>query len=375
MTVRHSENDGKEPAVELRSDRPYFSILVPVYNTEPYLEECIRSVLDQPFRDYELILTDDGSTDGSPALLDAFAGTDPRIRVFHKENGGLLHTRRFEIAKAEGSHVIFLDSDDRLAPGALEILHEAFESSGCDGVFYGSLRFCEDRILDEDKLCDAPRIIRDKRELYRTCFLCDTYNTIWRKAVRTEVFDGRSYDRYYHIQAGEDLLQTVEILENCSSVLLIPNILYQYRVNPTSITRVRKTESYSLEMVLPSLITDFLREQNVFTDGDFRDLRNYFTKAMLDKIITVCRFSPDDGERDNCLRVIRNCGYYTENIRDAVFTRNDLGAGLLLLNAFRKGRFSFTSFLVRIYDAAVIPAKIFLKKIRNASGGAADREQ
>ena len=361
--------------MEQRSTRPYFSILVPVYNTEAYLAECVHSVLSQPFTDYELILTDDGSTDGSPALLDALAGTDPRIRVFHKENGGLLHTRRFEIAKAEGSHIIFLDSDDRLAPHALEILHEAFETSGCDGVFYGSLLFCGDRTLEEDRLCSAPRVIRDKRELYRTCFLCDSYNSICRKAVRAEVFDGRSYDRYYHIQAGEDLLQTVEILQNCSSVLILPDILYQYRSNPASITKVRKMEPYSLEMVLPSLITDFLRKENVFTDGDFRDLRNYFTKAMLDKIITVCRFSPDASVRNSSLGVIRNCGYYTENIRDAVFTGKDLGAGLLLLNAFRKGRFPLTSCLVKIYDAAVIPAKKFLKKIRNASGGTAENEQ
>ena len=362
----------RKPAVEERSVRPYFSILVPVYNTESYLEECIRSVLSQSFGDYELILTDDGSTDGSGALLDACAGTDPRIRVFHKENRGLLHTRRFEIARAEGSHIVFLDSDDRFAPDILKILHDAFESSGCDGVFYGSLRFCDGRILDEDRLCSEPKIIRDKRELYRTCFLCDTYNTIWRKAVRAEVFDGRSYEAYYNIQSGEDLLQTVEILENCSSVLLLPDILYHYRFNPASLTQVKKTESYSLAMVLPSLITDFLKDQNVFTDGDFRDLRNYFTKAMLDKIITVCRYSGSAGSRDSSLSVIRNCRYYTENIRDAVFSKKDLGSGILLLNAFKKGRFAAVARLVRLYDRIVIPAKKLLKRIRQTSGGGAD---
>lgn len=354
--------------MEKRSVRPYFSILVPVYNTEAYLEECIRSVLSQSFGDYELILTDDGSTDGSPAMLDAYAGTDPRIRVFHKENGGLLHTRRFEISKAGGSHIIFLDSDDRVAPGMLQILHDSFESSGCDGIFYGSLRFCGDRILDEDKLCGKPKVIRDKRELYRTCFLDDTYYTIWRKAVRREVFDGRTYERYYHIQSGEDLLQTVEILQNCSSVLLIPDILYHYRVNPTGITRVMKTEPYSLEMFLPSLITDFLKEQNVFTEKDFLDLRNYFTKAMLDKIITVCRFSESREARDRSLRTIRNCRYYTENIRDAVFTRKDLGSGFRLLNAFREGRFGAAARYVRVYDLTVIPAKKIVKRLWKTAG-------
>ncbi|MBR0443781.1 MAG: glycosyltransferase family 2 protein [Clostridia bacterium] len=355
--------------MEQRSARPYFSILVPVYNTEAYLEECVHSVLSQPFRDFELILTDDGSTDGSPAMLDAFAETDRRIRVFHKENRGLLHTRRFEIANAEGSHIVFLDSDDRLAPHALEILHKSFETTGCDGVFFGCLLFCGDRMLEEDRLCSTPRVISDRRELYRTCFLCDSYNSICRKAVRAEVFDGRPYDRYYHIQAGEDLLQTVEILENCASVLLLPDILYQYRVNPASITRVRKFEPYSLEMVLPSLITDFLKEQNVFTDEDFLDLRNYFTKSMLDKIITVCRYSRNAGMRNSCLDTIWNCRYYTENIRGGVFSKEDLGTGLLLLNAFRKRRFALAACLVRIYDLTVIPARKLLRWIRRIVGG------
>ena len=360
--------------MEKRSVRPYFSILVPVYNTESYLEECIRSVLDQSFGDYELILTDDGSTDGSAALLDAFAMADPRIRVFHKENRGLLHTRRFEIMKAAGSYIIFLDSDDRIAPGTLQILHDAFESSGCDGVFYGCLRFCGDRILDEDRLCTVPRVIRDKRELYRTCFLCDSYNSLCRKAVRAEVFDGRPYDQYYHIQSGEDLLQTIEILQNCSSVLLIPDILYHYRFNPASITQVSKMEPYSLELFLSSMITDFLKEQNVFTEKDFLNLRNYFTKSMLDKIITVCRFSESREARNRSLRTIRNSRYYSENIRDAAFSKEDLGSGLYLLNAFRKGRFSAVARFVRIYDLIVIPAKKLIKRTRKALGGASVHE-
>ena len=91
---------------------PRFSIIVPVYNVLPYLSECINSVLQQSYHDFELILVNDGSTDSSGAVCDAFALQDERIKVIHKANGGLSDARNAGIARASGEYVLFLDSDD-----------------------------------------------------------------------------------------------------------------------------------------------------------------------------------------------------------------------------------------------------------------------
>jgi len=92
-----------------------FSIIVPVYKTEKYINDCVQSVLSQSFSDYECILVDDGSPDSCPSLCDDFCKNDKRIKVIHKENGGLSDARNTGILQAIGEYVIFLDSDDKLA--------------------------------------------------------------------------------------------------------------------------------------------------------------------------------------------------------------------------------------------------------------------
>ena len=101
---------------------PAISVIVPVYNTEPYLARCVDSILDQSFSDFELLLVDDGSTDGSSAICDACAQKDKRVRVFHKENDGVSSARNLGIDNAQGEWLYFVDSDDELLPDGLRTL-------------------------------------------------------------------------------------------------------------------------------------------------------------------------------------------------------------------------------------------------------------
>lgn len=101
---------------------PAISVIVPVYNTEPYLARCVDSILDQSFSDFELLLVDDGSTDGSSAICDACAQKDKRVRVYHKENDGVSSARNLGIDNAQGEWLYFVDSDDELLPNGLRTL-------------------------------------------------------------------------------------------------------------------------------------------------------------------------------------------------------------------------------------------------------------
>ena len=101
-------------------NRPEISVIVPVYRVEKYLNDCIDSILAQTFTDFELILVDDGSPDGCPALCDAAAAKDSRIRVIHQKNRGLSGARNAGLDAAEGEWIAFVDSDDMLLPQALE---------------------------------------------------------------------------------------------------------------------------------------------------------------------------------------------------------------------------------------------------------------
>ena len=115
---------------------PAISVIVPVYKVERYLGACVSSVLAQTFEDFEVILVDDGSPDGCPALCDAWAQKDPRVRVIHRENGGLSAARNTGIEAAKGRFLTFLDSDDRLEPDTLRRAYDAQRQHDADLVIF-----------------------------------------------------------------------------------------------------------------------------------------------------------------------------------------------------------------------------------------------
>lgn len=106
--------------------RPIISIIVPVYNTEKYLDKCIQSVLAQTYTNWELLLIDDGSTDSSGAICDKYAAEDNRIRVFHKENGGVSSARNLGLDNAQGEWISFVDADDWIENS---MLHDAYQKA------------------------------------------------------------------------------------------------------------------------------------------------------------------------------------------------------------------------------------------------------
>lgn len=108
----------------MHSATPEISIIVPVYNAGRYLHECVESIIAQTFTDWELLLVDDGSTDGSHAICDDYAVSDSRIRAIHQPNGGVSAARNSGLDKASGQRIAFIDADDRVEPNYLEALHK-----------------------------------------------------------------------------------------------------------------------------------------------------------------------------------------------------------------------------------------------------------
>ena len=116
-----------------------FSIITPVYKVEKYLDECVKSVLNQTFTEFELILIDDGSTDNCPAMCDNYVENDARVKVIHKKNEGVSIARRIGVETAVGDYLIFVDSDDYLFPDALHKIKNAIAEYTPDIVAYSLL--------------------------------------------------------------------------------------------------------------------------------------------------------------------------------------------------------------------------------------------
>ena len=127
---------------------PEISVIVPVYNVEKYLRECLDSVLKQTFSDFEVICVNDGSTDGSPAILAEYAAKDLRIKTVTQENSGLSDARNTGMALAQGKYLYFLDSDDWIEPDTLEICRDTAEKNQLDELIFNRIEFYENEDME-----------------------------------------------------------------------------------------------------------------------------------------------------------------------------------------------------------------------------------
>lgn len=228
----------------------FFSVLIPVYNTSDYLRECVESVLGQNFCDYEIILLDDGSTDESPEMCDEFAAQYPQIRVVHKENEGLMMTRRRGFKEAKGDFFICLDSDDKLLDrNAFEDIHRLIVKENCDMVMYDYMYGASPNKPERHiRLFDnAPNnsVLDDKNYLYH-CYLSGRINAMWIKAMSRNIVD---IDVDYSVWKsdicrGEDKFQSFPILTAAKRIGYIARPLYYYRWTSGSISNNPKLKYY-----------------------------------------------------------------------------------------------------------------------------------
>ena len=202
------------------------SIIMPVYNTGGYLEPTVNSVLAQTYRNFELILVDDGSTDGSGEVCDRLAAEDSRIRVIHKENGGVASARNVGLAAAQGEYIGWVDSDDLISPIMFEVMIGLAEKHGADIVQCSHVRSVEElvmqlpqNVLDVEILDGVGSLKRIYRSHYTNALSLCT------KLIRTKVMDGL---RFTEGTAFEDDEIVPRILERGKKNVFFEEPLYCY---------------------------------------------------------------------------------------------------------------------------------------------------
>lgn len=233
-----------------------FSVCIPVYNTSKFLDECLRSVLCQTEKDYEIVLVNDGSTDESGMLCDHYAEQYPNIRVIHKQNEGLLMTRRCGFAEAVGDYLICLDSDDAFNDqDALKKIRHMIDDKHADLVLYEYVYASELNSQKPDRkisLFDYPDGYvfqgEAKQELYLKLLLDKFLNPVVIKAVSRRIVDlDVDYSQWKNSMVNsqaEDLFQSLPILDAAQRVAYLKEPLYFYRWNPASISRNIRPEYY-----------------------------------------------------------------------------------------------------------------------------------
>lgn len=216
-----------------------FSVLIPMYNAEKYIYECIKSVIEQTYYDFELIIIDDGSTDNSIDIVKKCATSDSRITYFQQSNIGLFRTRQNAVHQAKGEFIVFIDADDYWESNMLTTLSNIIEKEHSDVVIYSYRDIFQDGKINIPKPAfDAPiTFSNDKKDLYDIILNGSSINTIWSKTFRKELFDIEKFASMHNIRMGEDLVYTLEIIKRSRCITYIPDILYNYRILKTSMTR------------------------------------------------------------------------------------------------------------------------------------------
>lgn len=307
------------------------SVIVPVYRVERYLDRCVESIVSQTYRDLEILLVDDGSPDRCGEMCDAWAKRDARIRVIHKQNGGLSDARNAGIDAAEGELLSFIDSDDYIEPDMLENLCRALNEQAAQVAVCNFVAAYPDgnRPEKDGASFDKPQF-REEQTLSSREYLLQARGDLravsvvaWNKLYRRELF---ARLRYPKGRLHEDEFVFHHLFYPCDRIVCIPENGYHYLQRPDSIINGEK------QLLL--------------------------RKDMLDALLDRARYFCDCGDRELALRCDDNLLVKLKKARQA-FSRTELriqrrGFARLALRLFRKGWISFRTLCKRLVRGVIL---------------------
>ena len=285
-------------------DNELISIIVPVYKVEKYLEKCVKSILKQTYTNLEVILVDDGSPDICGQLCDELAKTDDRIKVFHKENGGLSDARNYGVERANGEYIGFVDSDDYIHECMYEELYKAIKKSGTSIVECGVTRVYKNTLRSHYEGEDYFLVL--DREGYLKEYLENKrlYGSAWCKLIHKDLAKKIKFPTG---KIYEDAFYTLELLKTVDKYTLISGNYYYYYIRENSITTrpfsskdmdyieiMNQIEDYTLsnfpifkEQLLVRLVFAYISIFNQLLEADgYKNKKEY--KVLKNKLKNSC---------------------------------------------------------------------------------------
>lgn len=289
---------------------PLISVIVPVYKVEKYINKCIKSIVEQTYKNIEIILVDDGSPDECPNICDSWALKDNRIKVIHKENGGLSDARNVGLLKATGQFISFVDSDDWIDMHFLEILYSTMIKTGSDIVECGVSKIWSSKEFNEKKsnidYMNFSKIIKNRNDAVYELITDGLFHQhVWNKLYKIKIIDNFLFkkDKY-----NEDEFWTYHIFSNAKKVTYIDLNMYYYYQRSDSIMG----ECFSKKRLD---VLDAKHERQSYMESNFPDLaitskKNYFWTCVYLQQLSL-KYSPKEQ-----MRIInQTIRFHVENIQ------------------------------------------------------------
>lgn len=361
---------------------PKASIIVPVFNTEEYLPQCIESILSQTEHSFELILVDDGSTDNSPAICDDYSKKDSRVRVFHQDNSGVSAARNKGIRESQSNWLMFVDSDDWLEPDALEQLLSACLAPECQMVFASGYRHTggkKELIFASDALWRSFRLKHCSHQVFMGCFsgyyamdyICPSEDAafelllypvmkLYKKENITCPFNEK-------LSWGEDRLFNFLFCSSAETITFINVPVYHYRKRQASATTdpSKKHSSY----------LRFVNEaaEEIFAHADFEQMKEIWFSFLVDNLFDLCRNYAMSAERlsevppfSKEIKEICENKFYSEALNSLSLSKLQGFNRKLIAALLSKKAYCFSSLYLYLYFL-VFPRKNQLKSIEKCS--------
>lgn len=299
------------------------SVIVPVYNVEQYLEQCIDSLINQTYNNLEILLINDGSTDSSQKICERYVEIDSRIKLYNKQNEGLGLTRNYGLDKAKGVFVSFVDSDDYIHLNMYRVLHSKITQNSADICMSGYTKvnnvgkhiFVKEY---QDIICEKEerrefilRLLGSSPEKENSIHPSACASLIRKEVVTNNNLKFKSEREYI----SEDLLFQIDVLFNCSKVILISEAMYYYRVNPKSLSSTADINKFYRLETLHNYISDKSQEYELGQEAILRFDRLYF--VYIRSILTIISNSQDAyKEKYYMVKEICEDGFLLERIKN-----------------------------------------------------------
>lgn len=278
-------------------NKPLFSIIIPVYKIEKYIEECVKSILQQDFADFEIILIDDGSPDKCPMICDNLSKQDCRIKVYHKSNEGVAAARKDASEKANGEYIICIDGDDWIGDGCLSTIAKAVEETNADIVCHGMVYDNGEKLIPTEltyrfgyytkKDIETeifPLLIQKSDASYFIPSLCG-------KAIRRTLFKENLLANKL-VTIGEDGACVIPCVFNAQSMYILKECFYFYRYNDQSATKGKKVFNWEWSKIVADHIVKKV-------DIHYGDLEEQLNRKIVHDVFSVVltQFNRDEPYR------------------------------------------------------------------------------
>lgn len=239
------------------ADKPLISVIIPVYKVEPYIEKCLTSIVNQTYSQLEIILVDDGSPDRCPDICDAWSAKDNRIKVIHKENGGLGSARNAGLKEATGDYVGFVDSDDWVSEDMYAVLLNLAEDTNAD-ITCGKIMYADN---ENPQIIDSEKVQKFSQDQYaRKYFKIGSNNTVH---YAVNKLYKKTVAKHIHYPEGvidEDVEGFVYALDKAEIIYEIDHSVYFYRQDTSGISRKWFSEKQLDLLTVWNDVTDYCRE-------------------------------------------------------------------------------------------------------------------